>query len=145
MIRIITADRWGLWELPEGEPGPARRVGVGLPPCPGLMLGGRPRDCWAVVTCPGCQGDFLSALSCANSEIMAKNDSILHTCQALLSCCTLTFFTPHSNTIWECFRLQKNPKHSKIKPSTQSPKAGKGKKLAWFAGGRLLPLPPPSH
>lgn len=35
----------------------------------------------------------------SNSEIIAKNYSVLIACRALLSCFTLTFFTPHGNPI----------------------------------------------
>lgn len=78
----------------------------------------------------------------ANSEVIAKNYSILNTCQALLSCFTLIFFTSHSNLILECLCLQKNLKHSTIQPPTQSHGASKGKSLDWLPGRRLPHLQP---
>lgn len=140
MMWIITADIRGIRELREENQALTGGLGEGLPSWPGLTLeeGLETAELSWLVQAARVTSKGLFYLP-ANSEIIAKNYSVLNACQALLSCFTLIFFTPHGNPI--CLpetcstgRWSRPPNHM----------AGKGKsRLA--PGRRPLPCTPPPH
>lgn len=75
-------------------------LGEGLPSWPGLTSkeGLETAELSWLVQAASVTSKVLFYLP-ANSEIIAKNYSVLNASQALLSCLTLTFFTPHGSPI----------------------------------------------